>query len=165
MPSETGTTERFWQHVAIGERNSCWNWAGYVGPDGYGYTSWGSRKHFGAHRKAWLLSNGILPSHGLSALCGLCVCHSCDNPVCCNPRHLWLGTSSENSKDRHAKGRDKGPHLGMQHHHTFLSDSDVCEIRKRYAAGGVTQAELSRIYRINQPSISKIVNRKVWRHL
>lgn len=80
--------------------SKCWLWRGATDTKGYGclgYTGTTTR----ANRLAWLCFFGEIPS-------GLLVCHHCDNPRCCNPFHLFLGTVSDNAKDSVAKGRWNG---------------------------------------------------------
>lgn len=94
--------ERFWSKVnKTDNANGCWEWqAGRFG-GGYGKIA---VKHNGkwtglyAHRVSYELTHGPIPD-------GMCVCHSCDNPKCVNPSHLWIGTQIENIKDRDIKGR------------------------------------------------------------
>jgi hypothetical protein len=94
---------RFWPKVDT--TGDCWIWTGVR--DGYGYGRiWrgdfvldgGTTKEVRAHRVAWSLVNGAVPA-------GLDVCHRCDNPPCCNPAHLFLGTRSENMLDAGVKSR------------------------------------------------------------
>lgn len=88
--------ERFWEKVERGEPDECWLWrAGTHGKYGR-FTAWG--QSLGAHCVAWIITNGEIPK-------GLFVCHTCDTPLCCNPRHLWLGTTQQNTADRDAKQR------------------------------------------------------------
>ncbi len=90
---------RFWSLIdRSGGAESCWPWMGGLNEDGYGLV-YVNGKTMTAHRHAWRLTNGD-PGD-------LCVCHSCDNPPCCNPAHHWLGTNEENTADRTAKGRWK----------------------------------------------------------
>jgi len=72
-------------------------WSGSRGRDGYGSIHVGPQTIL-THRLAWELAHGPIPD-------GLCVLHHCDNPPCCNPAHLWLGTPADNAADRDAKGR------------------------------------------------------------
>jgi hypothetical protein len=88
--------ERLWSHVAIGDADACWTWTASVNHAGYGNFQ-GTYKL--AHRMAWVLANGRdIPT-------GLVVMHACDNPPCCNPAHLSLGTPYDNARDAMIKGR------------------------------------------------------------
>lgn len=90
---------RFWEKVSIAAPNLCWEWQGWKkkGKVVYGIFNQGSQRLL-AHRAAYFTSKGEIPD-------GLMVCHSCDNGICCNPSHLWLGTAADNNADRHSKGR------------------------------------------------------------
>ena len=93
---------RFWSRVdKSGGPNACWLWTGTIGHNGYGRISRGLRtgKDAYAHRIAWELTFGLIPD-------GLLACHHCDNPPCCNPAHLFLGTNSDNMSDCAQKGRN-----------------------------------------------------------
>lgn len=87
----------FWAYVDRGGPDVCWVWKGSKLPSGYGRVSWQGKTTY-AHRVAHLLAHGAIPA-------GMCVCHHCDNPPCCNPSHLWLGTQQDNMADRDRKGR------------------------------------------------------------
>lgn len=81
----------------LGNRTSCINWTKAINRHGYGILNRKNQEYF-AHRQAYVEEYGPIPK-------GLCVLHSCDNPSCINPKHLFLGTQLENIKDRNAKGR------------------------------------------------------------
>ena len=88
--------ERFW--AKVDQSGDCWVWTGACAP--YGRIREGARgsPFLVTHRLAWELSNGPVPD-------GLMVLHTCDNPPCVNPDHLWLGTAKDNKADEIAKGR------------------------------------------------------------
>lgn len=92
---ETEAPAHFWSRVAKG--TGCWEWQGARVGRGYGHLRFG-QKYTYAHRVAWELTNGRIPS-------GLVVCHRCDNPPCCRPEHLFIGTQAENLQDMAAKRR------------------------------------------------------------
>ena len=93
----------FSERVLSGADDACWPWLGTVDPDGYGYTTFEGKQRR-AHRVALARAKGL----SMAAIEGLVVLHLCDNPPCCNPAHLLLGTQAENVADCHAKGRARG---------------------------------------------------------
>lgn len=91
----------FWHRVAIGEPDECWPWLAGRSKFGYGSVFHEGRV-VGAHRVVYEWMRGPIPP-------GYCVCHTCDNPPCVNPAHLWLGTKADNLRDMWAKGRGYRP--------------------------------------------------------
>jgi len=88
--------ERFWSKVDVRGRDECWEWQA-SGSKGYGRLMMDGVT-WGAHRLAFTLVKGRIPD-------GMCVLHSCDNPPCCNPAHLFIGTHADNMRDMAKKGR------------------------------------------------------------
>ena len=114
------TPERFWMKVAISDPQSCWFWRGaQLGKRAYGSFIESDGRRVAAHRYVYELAIGPIPD-------GLFVCHSCDERLCVNPRHLFLGTDLDNKRDMWAKGRI--PH-GDRHWNSRLTDEMVAEIR------------------------------------
>lgn len=151
--------------------NSCWEWTGSRQNYGYGQMKIGKRT-VKTHRIAWKLAYGDIPEE-------LFVLHHCDNPPCVRPGHLFLGTNLDNTLDRHSKGRDaRGERHGSRTHpHKFgarygernsnvrLTEEQVLDIRRLYAAGSYSQKHLAEMFGVTQPTISLIVNRKMWEFL
>lgn len=161
--------QRFWLKVDKHEDDLCWEWQGQIGSAGYGVFCVSS-KPVSAHRYSWELSNGPIPE-------GMFICHSCDNPRCVNPAHLFLGTPLDNSLDMIAKGRgctgDRNPMRihpdrrarGERQGAHKLTDKQVLEIRQRYADGETNQTRLAAEYGVYRTTIARIVNGKHWTHL
>ena len=139
--------ERFWSCVDR-SGTGCWEWHGRRDENGYGRTSVGGRHNYGAHRVAWELTHGSTTLH---------VLHRCDNPPCCNPDHLFLGTNRDNAIDRHAKGRSKNLGRGALHPMAKLTAAEVAEMRA-LRANGWTQIRLAQRFGISRGNVSKIVN-------
>lgn len=95
--------QRLWDGCdRSGGEDACWPWKGHCYGAGYGSSYLHGQGKVPAHRIAWEAANGQkVPK-------GMVVCHRCDNPPCCNPKHLFIGTEADNMQDMHAKGRHPG---------------------------------------------------------
>ena len=100
------TEELFWEKVSKSDDDDgCWEWTGATrGKDDLQYgVAWDGERKVGAHRYSYELRHGTIPPGG--DVRGMCVCHTCDNPLCVNPDHLFLGTHLDNMKDKVKKNR------------------------------------------------------------
>lgn len=147
--------QRFWRHVEIGGADDCWPWRGASTRQGYGTVRAG-RSSTSAHRMAWLLTQGPIPD-------GLCVLHSCDNPPCCNPAHLWLGTASQHAQDSIRKGRRPARNAWAPRVRR-LTDDDVRSIRAMREQG-LSFDEIASSFRIATTTARNIVQRKRKAHV
>ena len=143
---------RFWAKARKGE--ACWLWTGAQSSDKYGCFGLDGRT-VAAHRVAWMLTNGPIPS-------GLLVCHSCDNPRCVNPDHLWLGTNADNARDRDQKGRCRARGLpGDRSTNHKLTSDRVTEIR-RLVESGEQQKDVAKRFGVHKATVNDLVLRKTW---
>jgi hypothetical protein len=150
-------TERFKTHVDQRGPDECWIWTAARDKDGYGFlvkSDWEGKNKEGAHRLAWILEHGPIPK-------GLWVLHTCDNPPCCNPRHLFLGTVLDNKRDSISKGRH--PH-GETHGLAKLTEDKVILIRQLHA-DGYLRKRLARKFDVSYSLIQKIIQEVQWRHV
>lgn len=141
--------ERFWQKTFKRE-NGCWEHPWDVNTMGYG-RHWNcaansDRKRYLAHRYSWMITHGDLPTT-------VRVCHKCDNTLCVNPEHLFLGTDSDNQIDRVMKWR---------HNTRKLTVEDVLEIRKRRTAGEFLHT-IAKDFGVHLGTVHDIATRKTWK--
>jgi len=127
--------------------SGCWEWKKSKHKQGYGNFPY-KRKCLLAHRVAWMLFNGELNEDIL-------VLHKCDNPPCCNPEHLFLGTDYDNVKDSIFKGRFTRTR-GETHFFSKLTDCEVAEIKKLHAAG-IKQKDIANKFSIVRQTVRNIV--------
>jgi hypothetical protein len=156
-------SERFWSKVRRTTDESCWIWQRELNSNGYGrFSIWreGQRIRLLAHRVAFRITGQPLSDTAK-------LLHSCDVPRCCNPAHLRPGTQADNMADAGAKGRLRGNRRtrGEAHYKARLTESDVLEIRRLYAAGGISQRALAAKYSVRQPTVGAIVRGSTWTHL
>lgn len=169
--SEIDRINRFWKKVD--KSGNCWIWTGDRTSKGYGRISKDGVR-IGTHRYSWLIHNGTIPK-------GLCVCHTCDNPPCVNPDHLWLGTNLENQQDMTKKGRRvinmvglhsfEGRKLqlenvsrGERHIRSKFTNNKIYEVRALWETG-YTINGLARTYGVAVNTMNSILKRKTWKHI
>jgi hypothetical protein len=161
---------RFWSKVdRLDDENACHLWNGCRSAHGYGrFLHKG--KYLRAHRLALLLTKGMDPN--------LIAAHSCDNPPCANPNHLFPKTQIENIAERNEKGRqDHGPNapcwspppprgkvVGARCAKARLTEDQVRAIRE-LRLSGVPQVELARSFHVHPNSIGNILNGSTWKHV
>ena len=147
--------ETFWSHVTIKGVDDCWEWNGALLKKGYGQLGT-AKGHFVASRIAWFLSNRKQPGRFL-------VCHTCDNPPCCNPRHLFLGSYQDNENDCVKKGRQyhaQGEKCGR----SKLKNADITKIRQMYLMG-YNMTDIGNQFEVSQTQISRIIKYQRWAHI
>ena len=126
--------------------NGCWLWTGAKTVKGYG-TVVVKGKRIKAHRWAWFIQHGMMPT--------ACVLHRCDTRACVRPDHLFLGTVQDNNADCIAKGR---------HAHAKLTADQVHAIRV-YRAEGYTQKSVALGFGIDRTTVRAIERREIWRQV
>jgi hypothetical protein len=137
-----------------GGPDACWPWIGANIAARYGVIHWEGKRQL-AHRLTWRETRGPIPP-------GLHILHKCDNPPCCNPSHLFLGTSADNHRDMVSKGRAWTAGLrGEAHGCAKLTEAKVREIR---AAKG-SQEAIAAQFGVCRATVSHIRNRRLWKHV
>jgi hypothetical protein len=136
--------DKFWNQVDRLHPHDCWNWTGHCNPvTGYGYFS--NRKYMSSHRMAYELTYGKIPE-------GMCILHSCDNPKCCNPAHLRVGTQQDNVDDREERNYKR--RNGSNAFYKSRNESMFADFRD-----GMDIGCLSRKYVISRQMVYVIIRR------
>ncbi len=159
--------DRFWAKVDIpDDPEGCWLWTAHRKQSGYGtFRAWG--RMLRAHRVVLVLTGVLVPDDAV-------VRHVCDNPPCVNPKHLRVGTHSENSRDSFDKGRSSN--VGELHPQARVTHTEVLEIRAAHRSSCMApdgcgraraglRAELAEKYGISPGTVSHIVQRITWKHI
>ena len=148
---------RFWSKVERRGRDECWPWT--AGTDRYGYGKFavninGKRRYLPAHRVVYLLEYGALPFFD--------VLHTCDNPLCCNPAHLGLGTRDDNmaemvERERSAKGERNG--------RSVLTREQVLKMREFAELLEPQHSTLALAFGVSESTVRKVLRRETWAHV
>lgn len=144
--------DRIMANISIDEKTGCWNWTAGTSGNGYGELrlknglSGGQRGT--AHRISYSEFVGEIPA-------GMMVCHKCDNRLCVNPNHLFIGTAQDNLTDMVKKGRSL---KGEKNHKSILSDFQVAEIKNSNTPLKIAAEK----YGVHFSTISKIRTGKNW---
>lgn len=140
--------ERISKYNFPAEGDGCWEWQGSKAFYNYG-TMCFEKSLYRTHRVAYETFIGPIPN-------GLFVCHHCDNPPCVNPSHLFVGTQTDNIRDKEAKGR--GNHTSCQEHGSSkLTNRQVIKIIELYASKTMNQRQLANKFNVHQSQISKLI--------
>lgn len=151
MSNRLSAKEKFEKYIIRGPY--CWSWM--MGTHrGYGQITFGGKTRK-LHRVSWELHHGPIPE-------GLCVCHKCDNRICSNPDHLFLGTYKDNVDDSIAKGRHSH---GSKHGHSTLKTQDICAIFKLRRVKNMPRDEVAKRFNIHRCHINKLLKGRAWIHL
>lgn len=145
MAASHSIESRFWAKVDLRSSIECWNWNGAKRPTGYGMIRIDG-KTCATHRIAYQLQKGEIPE-------GMEILHSCDNPSCCNPAHLDVGTHQQNIQDMRNRFRMKNQ---------ILTNNQVEAIRKLYFVENVKQKDIAILIGAKKATISSAIRGKNW---
>lgn len=145
--------DRFWSLVdKSGGPDACWPFQGCTIESGYGHIKFRGVTHK-AHRLAYDFTHDV----PLGDLFG---CHTCDNPPCCNPKHIFPGTTQDNTLDMIAKGRHT---VGARNGNAILNDDIVREIRSLH--GTISVQQIAERFGTAVSTIEGIVSHRSWKHV
>jgi len=145
--------DRFWEKVD--KSGSCWTWTAFRDKDGYGLFKVDG-KNIGAHRFSYTIENGRIEN-------GKLICHSCDNPSCVRPNHLWLGTHKDNAQDKVRKGRVQNQN-GELNPNCMYTENNIRAMMKLLKSG-MKQKDIGKLFGVRQQYISKVKNGQTWKHV
>lgn len=141
---------RFWSRVDVKSESECWEWTRGTTSDGYGVFHFGNSS-IRTHRFSFKQHFGQIREHD-------CVCHTCDNPKCVNPSHLWVGTRADNNADKEAKQRGVHPDQsnGEGNTNASITTPEVIAI-KVMARKGMPQARIAAFIGVSNAAVCMIV--------
>lgn len=151
---------RLWEKVQVRKPDECWPWLGYRNDQGYGRVWIGGRGYY-AHRVIFQLSNPnmIRKSAPKEKDSDQFLRHSCDNPSCCNPSHLLIGTHTDNMRDKVKRGRSKWFDSSVKSPRAKLTEHDVREIRRQFnPENGATRKALALLYDVSVSTIKGVIS-------
>jgi hypothetical protein len=160
--------ERFWSKVDIKNENDCWNWLASTNSDGYGEFRYKNKLEIATHM-VWFLTYGKMPT--------LQILHTCDNPSCCNPNHLFEGTNIDNINDRVNKNRSAVGNKHGTHTHPEslinaaikkgkLKEDDIIKILTMYYFEHIKPKEIHVLYNnLDKTTITDIIYGKTWKNI
>lgn len=155
---------RLWSYINVRGNDDCWEWNGIRSVPGYGRVTLHKGKFhstMNAHRALYLLKRGYFDSDQNPNLFDMHILHKCDNPPCCNPNHLFLGTHQDNMFDMHRKG--KVP-FGTNSGRATLCEDDVADIIEM-SEDGFSYREIARSFDVGKSTIGEILTGKRWSHI
>jgi HNH endonuclease len=136
------------------DSKGCWIWQGAKTEGGYGHLYVDGYTQL-AHRVMWTVVVGSIPD-------GMLICHTCDNPPCINPEHLFMGTVSANSRDMVQKGRGRGASRpGEKNPNHKISNDTVLRIRQMFQEGMKPQ-KIADLLGLNNDHVSSITRGDRW---
>ena len=152
-PYNENMDTKFWKYVNVAGPDECWNWRGGFAKDKYGkYHDPKAKKLVGSHRYAYEQVVGPIPP-------GMCILHSCDNPMCCNPAHLRVGTNQENQRDRIDHGR-----ILLSTGEVMTLD-DIGKIRELAYYQYEPATRIAKQFGFSTQNIRQIINEKIWKDI
>lgn len=148
--------DKLYDGIDIKKENECWEWKKHKNEDGYGTTSTIGRKFILAHRLAFLVFGGVLTKDKPLVL------HHCDNPACCNPKHLFAGNDKDNVQDMLKKGREshKSVNCGSKNGSAIFSNDDVYKIRYMYNIECKSIKDIALLLGVGKENIWRVVTRR-----
>lgn len=157
MSLDYALIERFWKKVELIPEHPCWEWVASKDTNGYGQIGLTRlRKNITAHRLSWEIWSGASAGK-------MCVLHTCDNPGCVRPNHLFLGTQKDNANDRSKKKRGNSPR-GSSHVRAKIDEQKVIYFRKLYKSG-VRFSEIAKQSGLSDGSVYRMLIGESWAHV
>lgn len=164
---KTNLPDRFWAKVERRGPDECWNWTANRAGDGYGSIGVDGRM-LGAHRVAWELTRGAIPKG--EGVHGTCVCHRCDNPLCCNPAHLFLGSHTDNVRDMRGKGRANRANTEMlqargEKRLNAKLTADTVRFARIVCSVGFPKRRVAKALGVSESALRQAVIGETWAHV